>query len=89
VDTGNFDHIAECSLIVSSVSLLVGGCTDGPLEAKRIDLPIGAYRVRANFANLESMSSDEADPSDSYHVQLWLAPEKEVSVLKQGVVSLD
>ena len=73
----------ECSLSVAEGRIVVAGCFDDFAEAKRIDLPSGTYCVRVNFANLNSLSVDGLTSYDSYHLQLWLAPQRETSILKR------
>lgn len=83
VDTLNYDHIVECSLSVAGSRIVVAGCTDDFADAKRIGLQPGFYRVRVNFANLDSLSADGLTSYDSYHVQLWRAPQTETLTLKR------
>ena len=85
-DFERFDYVLECSLSVTSGKLVVAGCTDYFPEAKRIELPSGIYRVRASYADLNSLSPDAMDGNDSYRLQLWLAPPVGVSILKRRAV---
>lgn len=86
LDPAGFDHVVECSLSVQSGRIVVAGCTDYFPDAARIDVPAGTYRVRVSYANLSSLSADGLDGNDSYHLELWLAPSAEVSVLKRRAV---
>ena len=83
LDLARFDHVVECSLSVNSGRIVVAGCTDYFPDAARIDVRAGTYRVRVKYANLNSLSPDGLDGNDSYHLELWLAPSTEVSVLKR------
>lgn len=81
-DIVNYDHIVDCSLSVTGGRIVVAGCTDDLAEAKRIDVPSGIYRVRVNFANLDSLSADRLTSHDSYHVQLWPGPPLDTRIIK-------
>jgi hypothetical protein len=77
-----FDHIVECSISIESGRIVVAGCTDYFPEAARIDVCPGAYRVRVNYAGLNSLSADGLDGNDRYHLQLWPAPANQTVILK-------
>lgn len=82
-DFDGFDHVVECSLAVAGERIVAYGCTDYLPDARRIDAPAGTYRVRASYANLDSLSFDGIEGDDRYRVQLWPAPPIEPRVLKQ------
>lgn len=82
------DHVVECSLLVKSGRIVAAGCTDYFPEAKRMELPSGAYRVRVSFSGLTTLSADGLEGNDRYHLQLWQAPEVEPVVLKQRALQL-
>jgi hypothetical protein len=76
------DHTVECSISISSGTIVVAGCTDYFPDAARIQVQPGSYRVRVNFAELGSVSDDGLEGSDRYHLQLWRATIGDVTVLK-------
>ncbi len=80
-----YDHIVEGSLSVAGKNLVIAGCTDYLPEAARIQIEPGDYRVRACFSCLDSLSEDDLDGEDRYHLQLWPAPPAHVAVIKQFV----
>lgn len=83
VDLAPWDHVVECSLVVQSGSIVIAGCTDYFPDASRIQVQPGTYRVRACYADLDSLSEDGLDGRDRYELKLWLAPPIEPRVLKQ------
>jgi hypothetical protein len=82
-DFDQWDHIVECTLQVSGTRLVIAGCTDYFPDAARISVSPGTYRLRACYADLNTLSEDRLDGNDRYHIQLWLAPAIEPRVLKQ------
>lgn len=80
---GVSDHIVECSISITSGIIVVAGCTDDFPDAARIRVQPGCYRVRVNFAGLGSVSDDGLEGSDRYHLQLWLAPIGDITVLNK------
>lgn len=85
LDLDQWDHIVECTLEVASTRLVIAGCTDYFPDAARIPVLPGIYRLRACYADLDSISEDGLDGNDRYHLKLWLAPAIEPRVLKQRV----
>ena len=85
-DFDQWDHVVECTLEVSSTRLVIAGCTDYFPDAERISVAPGTYRLRACYADLNTLSEDGLNGSDRYHVQLWPAPAIEPRVLKQRAV---
>ncbi|MBR0756331.1 hypothetical protein JQ604_29490 [Bradyrhizobium jicamae] len=85
-DSTRWDHVVEASLDVASGRIVIAGCTDYFPDAKRIDVPIGTYRVRASYGALDSLSADGLQGNDHYRLQLWPAPEIAVRVVKQRAV---
>ena len=82
-DFDQWDHVVECTLEVSSTRLVIAGCTDYFPDAARISVSPGTYRLRACYADLNSLSEDGLEGNDRYHLQLWPAPAIEPRVLKQ------
>lgn len=58
LDLKAWQHVVECSLEVTSPRLVIAGCTDYFPDAARIQVEPGSYRVRACFAELDSLSED-------------------------------
>ena len=83
LDADKFDHVVECSIAVKNGAMVAAGCTDYFPDAARIKVPPGPYRVRASFEGLDSVSDDELEGSDHYHLQLWPAAMGSVQILKQ------
>ncbi|RYH31442.1 MAG: hypothetical protein EON54_21310 [Alcaligenaceae bacterium] len=83
LDLTAFDHVAEGSLLVSSGTLVVAGCTDYFPDAKRFAMEPGTYRVRLLSSGLDTLSADGLEGKDHYLLQLWLASPVEPTVLKQ------
>lgn len=77
------DQVVECSISISSGVIVVAGCTDYFPDAARVEVPPGNYRVRANFAGLNSVSDDGFTGNDQYHLQVWRAPMADVTVRKK------
>jgi hypothetical protein len=82
-DLEEWDHVAECSLEVSTGRIVIAGCTDYFPDASRIDAEPGVYRVRISYGLLDTLSADELDGSDRYRVQLWRASLIEPRIIKQ------
>ncbi len=80
-ETGDWDHVAECSLSLPSGHLGIEECTGGPID--EIELKPGTYRVRCYFGNLSSFSDDGLDGDDHYRIVMWPAPQAPLRVLKQ------
>jgi hypothetical protein len=77
----NWDHIAEASIELPSGRLEIHECTGGSIDV----LPVspGAYRVRAYFGGLDTLSDDGLDGDDRYRIVLWPAPFAPIEILKQ------
>lgn len=56
---------------------------DHVVDAARIPVAPGTYRLRACYAGLDTLSDGGLEGSDRYHLQLWPAPAIEPVVLKQ------
>jgi len=78
-----WDHVAECSLSITSGRLVIAGCTDYFPDAARVDLPSGDYQVRVSFGSLTKLSQDGLDGEDHYRVQLWLGSTTPPRTVKQ------
>lgn len=83
VDEASWDHVTECSIELSSGILVIAGCTESFLEAARLEVDPGIYRVRVHYGSLDSVSADGLDGEDHYRVVLWPGVAIEVRVLKQ------
>lgn len=77
-DLAKWDHVTEASLSAATGELLIAGCTDYWPDAKRIALPVGAWRLRASHTGL-------ANGREQIAIQLWQAREGEPLVLKRWV----
>lgn len=82
-DFTTFDHVVEGSLLVSTGTLVVAGCTDYFPDARRFSVVPGTYRVRLSSSGLDTLSADGLEGNDHYLVQLWLDSPVEPTVLKQ------
>jgi hypothetical protein len=82
-DLEEWDHVAECSLEVSTGRIVIAGCTDYFPDASRIDAEPGVYRVRISYGLLDTLSADGLDGNDRYRVQLWRASIIEPRIIKQ------
>jgi hypothetical protein len=80
-DAEAWDHIAECSLTLSSGKLQVHECTGGSVA--QFLVPPGTYRVRAFYGALDTLDESGLEGNDHYSVVLWPAPLGELLVLKQ------
>ncbi len=83
VDLGAWDQVVECTLVTQSANLVIAGCTDYFPDAARIPVAPGIYRLRACYAGLDTLSDDDLEGNDRYHLQLWPAPAIEPVVLKR------
>jgi hypothetical protein len=82
-----FDHIVECSVAFNSGRVVVAGWTDDFQEAPRVHVAPGVYRVRVNYAGLNTISPNGLEGNDQYQVQLWPATEGPITILKSRVIS--
>jgi hypothetical protein len=57
-DFAAWDHIAECSLDLPAGRAVITGLTGNMLDASRIPVAPGCYRVRPHFGALDSLSWD-------------------------------
>src|ERR1051326_8074250 len=65
-DLARWDHVVEATLDVTSGRIVVAGCTDYFLDAKRIDVPSGSYRARVSYGALDTVSEDGRRGEDHY-----------------------
>lgn len=86
-DAEAWDHVTECSIVVSSGKVVIAGCTDFFPDAARIEIAPGIYAVRVSYGALNSLSEDELEGEDRYRVQLWLSVGGEPRVIKQRMIS--
>jgi hypothetical protein len=82
-DFFHWDHVVECSLNVTSNSLVIAGCTDYFPDAARVDVIPGEYRARVSFGALDKLSEIRLDGEDNYRVQLWLGSAIAPRIIKQ------
>lgn len=83
-DLAEFDHVAEASLVIANGPLVVAGCRDHFPDAPRFDVASGTYKVRLSASGLRNLSDDGMSGEDHYLLQLWQAPFREPSTLKQA-----
>ncbi|RYE51609.1 MAG: hypothetical protein EOP21_00955 [Hyphomicrobiales bacterium] len=81
-DLENWDHVTECSLVITSGKLVIAGCTDYFPDAARIDVAPGTYRARISGGGFDSVAKHWDDGEDMYRVQLWPGTRIEIRVLK-------
>ncbi len=82
-DLGNWDQVNECSLEVTSGTIVIAGCTDYFPEAARISVAPGWYRARIFYGGLNTLSENGMEGEDHYKIVLWPDVETETRVLKQ------
>ena len=82
-ETGDWDQINECSIDVSSGSIVVAGCTDYFPDAARIAVDPGLYRARICYGGLDTVSDDGLEGDDHYRIVLWPVAHSEPVVIKQ------
>lgn len=80
-DFTGWDRVVDASLETPSGCVVIHGPTDYFPAAPRIFLAPGAYRVRAYFGGLGTVSADELEGTDHYRIALWPAPPAEPAVL--------
>ncbi len=78
-----WDHVVECSLEISSGSLVVFGTTGYYPEAPRLRLPSTTYRTKIYYGGLSTLSKDGLNGNDIYFVILQPGPPIEPRVVKQ------
>ena len=83
-DEDRWDHITEASLETTSGRLVIMGCTDHLPDARRMAVEPGFYRVRVNYADLDSVAANGIDGDDYYEVTLWPGEHAEPRVLKRS-----
>ena len=66
-----WDHIVQCSLKVTSGSLVVRGVSDYLQNAARISLESGQYTVWVFYGGLNTVSNDCLEGEDHYKIILW------------------
>lgn len=82
-DLENWDHVTECSLVITSGKLVVAGCTDYFPDADRVKIAPGTYHVRISGGGFASVAKHWESGEDKYRVQLWPGSDIEPRVLKQ------
>ncbi len=79
-DFGEFEHVVEASIDVSSGILQIKNCTNFDLELE-LNLTPGTYAVRSYSAKLSSIGNDSGE--DYYVIEIWASDKIERKVLKQ------
>ncbi|MFC5461405.1 hypothetical protein [Massilia niabensis] len=87
MEADSFDHIVECSVTFGSGKIVVAGWADDLEEAARFHLAPGTYRVRVNYAGLNTVWPDGLEGNDRYYIQLWPAVEGPVTILKNRAIN--
>lgn len=82
-DLAPWDHVTEASVEIASGQILVLGGSDSRRSAHRFDVPVGVYRVRTRCEGFGTISVDEINGHDSYHVQIWPGAARRTTVLKR------
>lgn len=77
----DWDHVAECSIELSSGRLQVHECTGG--AALDLQFDPGTYRVRVQFSGLDTLSEDGVDGEDRYRITLWPGSPVPITIVKQ------
>jgi hypothetical protein len=70
-DLAQYDKVNECSIELPSGRLVISGGSEYFLDAPRITVTPGIYRVRVYYKNLNKISPDGLDGEDEYKVVLW------------------
>ncbi len=78
-----WDQINECSIEISSGTLVAVGCTDYFPDAARIQVEPGSYRARIYYANLDSLRENGLEGDDKYRVVFLAAPFRDMVVIKR------
>jgi len=95
-DLGDWDHVAEASLLVPSGRIAIDGCLNFVPRAlpyvtyrsPQIEVAPGIYRVRVYYGNLDSVRFEDADDGgeevsdEHYTVVLWPAAYAEPATLR-------
>ncbi len=83
LNTSAWDHVAECSLELSTGRLAVDRCVGG--VAARLVVPSGWYRVRVCLGGIRGWRDvlEGEDPPESYEVAVWRGRTGPVEVRKQ------
>ena len=68
---------------ITTLALVVAGCTDYFPDAERLQVEPGTYCVRVYYGALDSLTEDGLDGDDHYRVVLWQGDSVPVRVLKQ------
>ena len=83
LDLTAWDQVNECSLDLSSGTLVICGCTEYRQDANRISVNPDVYRVRLHYGKLESLRGNGLQGDDHYLAVLWPSPRRKSEVLKQ------
>jgi hypothetical protein len=72
LDPTQWDKVNRASLECSTGRIVVAGSTDYFPDARRFSVNPGTYDVLVGYKNLEALSEDRLEGSDSYHIFLAL-----------------
>ena len=87
INLNDWEHVVLSSIKCETGRLVVAGCTDYFPDAKRVNMQSGTYNVLACFTGLDTLSDDELDGDDSYHIYLYPGETVGVKVLKSRLKS--
>jgi len=83
LDRDVWDQIVQCSIGVTSGTLLLSSVEGIPRSGPRIQVLPGDYQVLVLFGNLSSVTDDNArSGEDIYHLILWPGLLQDVVILK-------
>lgn len=82
-DIEDWDHAVQCTLDVPSGEMLIGGPTEDPEHAARVELAPGRYGVRIFWGNLENVDEVGFEGDDVYKIVMWPNTELETRILKR------
>lgn len=71
IGEAGFERINECTIAIDTGRLVIAGCTDYFPDAARIEVPPGTYGALIGYKGFDTLSEDELDGDDSYHIFLW------------------
>lgn len=71
IGEAGFERINECTIEIDTGRLVIAGCTDYFPDAARIEVPPGTYGALIGYKGFDTLSEDELDGDDSYHIFLW------------------
>jgi hypothetical protein len=75
-----FDHVAECSLLIKSGKLQILDCPNWQVELE-LDVEPNWYKVRVGCSNLDKARQE--NPADKYYIKIWKENQSERKVIKR------